>query len=405
MPYKDYEEPQARLRPSTPALHPAPLPERLQPWFAKAKSNLAAPFVGVTADGHATPNLFPRATTGATLRPLVDAAQAFLGALTEAEREAATFDARSEAWRSWNNMHFFAMRHGVCLAGLGEMQRALALDLMRASLSDAAYATVRDIMRLNAHLREITGRDEEFDEWYYWLAILGTPSSDQPWGWQIDGHHMTVSGFVCGDQLVLTPTFLGSEPVYARSGKYAGVCVLQTEEALGLALMRSLDAARQQKATIGIQIPRDVYAGSTFDNIVMPYEGAPYHEMSESQQRVLMRLIEHYAGWMKPEHAALKLAEVGAHLNETHFAWIGEHGENSVFYYRVHSPVILIEFAHQAGVALNNPAPTRGHIHTIVRTPNGNDFGQALLQQYRGEVLHTPKSDSSSFKSMLEQKR
>src|SRR5262245_8797380 len=118
MPYKDYEKPQARLRPPTPALFPAPIPERLQPWFATAKSNLAAPFVGVTVDGSPLPSLFPLASTGATVGPIVDAAQAFLGDLSEEERQAATLDAGSDAWRSWNNMHFFAMRHGVCLNGL-----------------------------------------------------------------------------------------------------------------------------------------------------------------------------------------------------------------------------------------------------------------------------------------------
>jgi hypothetical protein len=383
MPYKDYGEPQARLRPSTPALSPALLPERLQPWFDTAKSNLAAAFVGVTTNGDASPNLFPLAATGTTVTPLIEAASAFLEALSDEERRQATLDADSNAWRSWNNMHFFAMRHGLCLAGLGDMQRALALDLMRVTLSDTAFATARDIMRLNEHLSEITGRQEEFGEWYYWLAILGSPASGEPWGWQLDGHHLTVSAFVCGDQLVVTPTFMGSEPVYARSGKYAGVSVFQTEEALGLAAMKALDLAAQQKATIGTKIPKDVYAGSTFDNLVMPYQGICYREMSESQQRAVMRLVEHYVGWLRPEHAACKLAEVSAHLSETYFGWIGEHTETSVFYYRLHSPVVLIEFAHQAGVALVNPEPTRGHIHTIVRTPNGNDFGQALLQQYR----------------------
>ncbi|NRP74564.1 hypothetical protein ILFOPFJJ_05486 [Ensifer psoraleae] len=26
--------------------------------------------------------------------------------------------------------------------------------------------------------------------------------------------------------------------------------------------------------------------------------------------------------------------------------------------------------------------PTRGHIHTVVRTPNGNDYGKDLLRQH-----------------------
>ena len=41
--------------------------------------------------------------------------------------------------------------------------------------------------------------------------------------------------------------------------------------------------------------------------------------------------------------------------------WIGSTGADSVFYYRIHSPVILIEFDHQSPVALQGPrgVPTR----------------------------------------------
>ena len=66
----------------------------------------------------------------------------------------------------------------------------------------------------------------------------------------------------------------------------------------------------------------------------------------------------------------------------THFAWIGK-TDDDVFYYRVHSPMILIEFDHQNPVAMNLPrVPNRQHIHTMVRTPNGNDYGKDLLRQH-----------------------
>jgi Protein of unknown function (DUF3500) len=68
-----------------------------------------------------------------------------------------------------------------------------------------------------------------YSEWFYWISIFGTPSPEQPWGWQIDGHHLNVNCFVLGDQLVLTPGFIGSEPVLARSGKYAGTRVFAVE--------------------------------------------------------------------------------------------------------------------------------------------------------------------------------
>ena len=67
---------------------------------------------------------------------------------------------------------------------------------------------------------------------------------------------------------------------------------------------------------------------------------------------------------------------------------MGDADEESIFYYRVHSPVILIEFDHQNGISLDNDEPSRNHIHTVVRTPNGNDYGKDLLRQHRGQVNH-----------------
>jgi len=379
----DDEDPKPRLRPTTPALFPAPLPERLHPWFERTKANLAQPFAGITTDGTIRRELFPLQSTGLSLRPMLQAAQAFLAALSPEQRKQAGFDAENDVWRAWNNMHPFVFRHGICLNELDDRQRELALDVVRSGMSDSAFACARDVMRLNHHLLEITGRDDEFGEWFYWLAIFGTPSATEPWGWQIDGHHLTVSAFVCGDQLVLTPGFMGSEPVHARSGKYAGTRVFMQEEAQGFALMASLSPAQRTKATIGTDIPADVIAAAGCDNLTLPYQGLRFGEMTEPQRRLLLELITTYVGRLREGHAGLKMREVAAHLDETWFAWIGGHDETCVFYYRIHSPVILIEFDHQAGVALVNPVPTRGHIHTLVRTPNGNDFGQVLLRQAR----------------------
>ena len=43
---------------------------------------------------------------------------------------------------------------------------------------------------------------------------------------------------------------------------------------------------------------------------------------------------------------------------------------------------MLIEFDHEPGVVFANDEPTRHHVHTIVRTPNGNDYGIDLLRQH-----------------------
>ena len=82
------------------------------------------------------------------------------------------------------------------------------------------------------------------------------------------------------------------------------------------------------------------------------------------------------------------MEEVARHLGDTHFAWMGGFDEESVFYYRLHSPVILIEFDHQRGIAFDNEQPSRNHIHTVVRTPNGNDYGKDLLRQHHAQFDH-----------------
>ena len=103
-------------------------------------------------------------------------------------------------------------------------------------------------MKLNHTLGELNNDNfTEYGEWLYHITIMGEPSADKPWGWQIDGHHLNVNFFVLGDQVTMTPAFLGSEPVHALSGKYAGTRVFQAEEARALALMRSLPATSAAK--------------------------------------------------------------------------------------------------------------------------------------------------------------
>ena len=47
--------------------------------------------------------------------------------------------------------------------------------------------------------------------------------------------------------------------------------------------------------------------------------------------------------------------------------------------------MILIEFDHQRPANLRHlypPVPYREHIHAVIRTPNGNDYGKDLLRQH-----------------------
>mgnify|MGYP006199231485 CR=1 FL=1 len=51
----------------------------------------------------------------------------------------------------------------------------------------------------------------------------------------------------------------------------------------------------------------------------------------------------------------------------------------------------MIEFDHQTPVALPDlprGQATRQHVHTVVRTPHGNDYGKDLLRQHYEEHPH-----------------
>ena len=266
---------------------------------------------------------------------------------------------------------------------MSDEQIVRAFALLKDSFSDRGFATARDIMRLNETVMEMTGRVDEFGEDLYWLSIMGRPSATEPWGWQVDGHHLNVNYFVIGDQVVMAPAFLGSEPVFAQSGKYAGTRVFEAEEAQGLALIRSLDAEQRGKAVVSKDLPRDLFTSAFRDNHELRYEGIVYDELTPQQHDRLMPLVELHVGRMRPGHARVKMDEVMGHVHDTHFSWRGGVEQDSVFYYRIHSPVIIIEFDHQAGQAFPQfKEHYRDHIHIIVRTPNGNDYGKDLLRQH-----------------------
>lgn len=352
---------------------------------------LAEPFKGVTTNGDVVSGLFPTRSTGVSTEPVRTSADAFLATLTPEQRTKTIFSVDDPEWRKWMNQHFY-IRQGTGFYEMTDSQRQVALDLLRASLSAKGLEQSRDIMRLNHTLGELNNNFEEYGEGRYWLTVMGTPSETEPWGWQLDGHHLIVNYFVLGDQVVMTPTFMGSEPVTANSGKYKGTTVLQNEQNKGLALIDALDNVQREKAIIEVSKTRNNNVGEAFsDNIVLDYAGIRAAEFTAAQKEQLLDLIGEYVGNMRDGHAEIKMSEVRQHLDETRFAWIGETEPNSVFYYRIHSPVILIEFDHQTPIALRyleSGQPTREHIHSVVRTPNGNDYGKDLLRQHYQEHPH-----------------
>jgi hypothetical protein len=348
---------------------------------------LAAPFKGITTTGEVMPGLFEIKPAGVSTEPVRNAAAAFIETLNPVQLARTMYPVDDVQWRKWMNQHFYA-RQGVSFADMTDRQREAAFGLMRASLSSQGFELTRNIMRLNETLAELAEDHDFLGEWLYYIQIYGKPSATDPWGWKLEGHHAIINYFVLGDQVVMTPLFIGSEPVKAPSGKYKGIEILQKEQNDGLAMLQALPDAQRKKAILEFSKTGNNNLTEAFkDNVVIDYAGLRTNELAAPTRQRLRDLIHLYVSNMDEGHARVKMDEVDRHLDNTWFTWIGGAQPDSVFYYRVQSPVVLIEFDHQRPANLRKLAadptkPTRQHIHCVVRTPNGNDYGKDLLRQH-----------------------
>ncbi|MGP2441245.1 DUF3500 domain-containing protein [Streptomyces sp. JW3] len=365
-------------------------------------------FVGVTTDGTVVEDLYAIHSTGVSTAPVVRAAAAFVDALTDDQKSATLFDVDADQWLDWTNVDSND-RDGVALRDLTEKQYALGMKLLKSALSARGLKQANSIRKLNHFLGEYSGdTSKALNEDAYWFTVMGTPSATEAWGFQFEGHHLVINYFVLGDQVVMTPTFMGSEPTKIT---YDGVDyhLFREETAAGLKLFRALNATQRAAAlSTAAKTGTDLIAGAGQDNAEIPYAGVKGSALDRRQQ-LLLDLAEVYVGYQDEGHARARMRDIEKHLDDTYFYWIGEYEDDSAFYYRVHSPVVLIEYDAESPLAYHededgssaSPSasasasasaspgaggpgqmgdPTQQHIHTIIRTPNGNDYGVDLLK-------------------------
>ena len=359
------------------------------------------PFVGITAEGKPIPGLFSLGPNGAPTEAMIAASTRLLAEVSAEERAALLLPVEAREWRRWNNTEMYTYKYGLRLDEIRLPLRDAVLAVVRESLSAKGYDKTRDVMRLNHFLGELAFNTKVLGEWSYNFTLFGAPSLSEPWGWQLTGHHLVLNCLVIGHQMVLSPAFMGAEPNYADTGPFAGTRLFQDEEHGGLALIRAMSAGQRDEAilhhaTVGGDLPAgrrhradQLHLGGAFqDNRLVAYEGTSVAGFSAPQRKQLLDLVKAYVEPLPEGPQKARMEEVERHLAGTHFCWIGGTGEDDTFYYRIQSPVVMIEFDHHSGVFLTNPLPAKFHIHTIVRTPNGNDYGMDLLRLHYAQDHH-----------------
>ncbi|KAH7020545.1 hypothetical protein EDB80DRAFT_747012 [Ilyonectria destructans] len=367
-----------------------------QPIWKTWKGNLGVPFYGVTNDGVRKEGIYHRQDEGAPTSNMVTAARKVVAALNLDEREIVMRDLDSEDWRQWSNPELVLFQCGIRLEHLEKTKVDLILQLLEQSLSTGGFDKVRGAMKTNKFLGEICVRQAILNEHSYSFTLFGEPSETEPWGYLFFGHHLCLNVFICKQQMVIGPAFIGAEPCIIDAGPDKGIRLCSKEEDLGLLLMLSLPPDMQRKTQVYSQMhdsampenrwnPADQrhLAGAFQDNRIIPYEGVLATDMTEEQQSILMSIAKEFLTLLPPKPLEIRLKLVRAWLHETYFSWIGGYGPDDPFYYRIQSPVALFEFDHHSGVFLTNDEPAKYHIHTTQRLPNGNDYGRELRRLAR----------------------
>jgi Protein of unknown function (DUF3500) len=358
-------------------------------------------FRGVTENGTLRDGLYPlepaRPGEQAPVAAMVAAAEDLLASLDDERRGRITFPVDAVEWQTWANPEFMQFDTGLRLDLQPAVVRERALALVRASLSPEGYRLAHAMMRINGFLGEVVGLESILNEFSYNIAIYGTPDLRAPWGWQLYGHHCALNCLVVEGRMALSPVFLGAEPDEIDAGPHAGLRGLFDDRIdLARQLMAALSEEQRRRATIyrhmvdpampeGRVHPGDErhLAGAFQDNRVIPFEGIRIADMRPESQTLVMAIAESFVRLLPAGPRTARLREIRAHRADTWFSWIGGHEPGDVFYYRIQSPVLIAELDHHCGVFLENDTPQPFHIHTVLRTPHGNDYGRAWLQQWQ----------------------
>ena len=305
---------------------------------------------------------------------MAGAAAAFLAALPADKRAGVVF---AFADRERMNWHYVPRsREGLAIKDMPPQARSAAHELMKASLSAAGYAKAEGVIQLEETLRRL----ETFggllrDPGNYAVTIFGAPGPSAPWGWRIEGHHLSLNfTLLPGKPIAVTPAFMGANPAEIPSGPRKGFRTLAREQELGRELARSVDPQQRTRMVIAARSLGDIVSGPGRGESLTSPAGLALADMTGDQRALALRLIEEYARNMRSDLAEGELRRIrDAGLERIHFAWAGPLEAGKAHYYRLHGPTVLIEY--------DNSQNDANHIHSVWHDPK-RDFGLDLLRAH-----------------------
>ena len=309
-----------------------------------------------------------------------EAATHFLAALAPEQKAKCVFALSDDERQNW---HFIPRaRKGLPLKELTPAQRNLAHGLLGTGLSQRGYLKATTIMSLEDILRELEqGKGPVRDPELYYLSVFGLPSAAAPWGWRVEGHHLSLNFTIGPDQQIsVTPSFFGSNPAEVRSGPRQGLRVLGAEEDLARQLVAGLNEEQRRLAIYTNTAPADIITGAERKARVLEPTGLSASRMSFSQVDLLRALIKEYVYRYRSEVADQDLKKIErSGLDHVYFAWAGATERGQGHYYRIQGPSFLLEY--------DNTQNNANHVHSVWRDLE-SDFGEDMLRKHYDQDHH-----------------
>src|SRR5262245_23011604 len=230
------------------------------------------------------------------------AASGVLAALDAAQRKRASL-AFGDAERL--NWHYVPRRRqGLPFKDMPAPARTSTHDLLKTGLSAVGYAKAVNVIRLEEVLRQLETIGLFRDPENYYITIFGTPGPSGPWGWRLEGHHLSLNfTLVPGKPVAVTPAFFGANPATVPSGPHQGLRALKDEQDFGFALAQILAPSFRPRLVIAPDSPGDIVSGPGRSDSLKTPAGVALADMAAEPRALALRLIETYARNMRSEIA------------------------------------------------------------------------------------------------------
>lgn len=315
---------------------------------------------------------FPDKPSDAQTAQIVDAAEALIATLDDAQRAAVSFGFEDNAQRpNWSNLpDGLYNRAGVKRGDMTDTQLAALDDLLKALLSEEGFKNAHHQMAADGHL---TTGPFIYGPGSYYISFLGAPSETQPWVIQFGGHHLAFNATVYGSDIEFSPMLTGGVPLRINF-EDEDVYIASNETRAADAFMQSLDAKQIEKTVVSDERLEIQFGPGTFGKVLDP-EGIRGSDLSEAQRTLLLAVIEARVGFINSDDAKAVMNRAIAELDDTYFGWWGPKGILGSAYFRVSAPSLVMEYAPDVvgkGTDYNN------HAHNSFRNPK-NDYGIAWI--------------------------